>query len=739
MSEKFEKNPELKGPEKLDGPKDSAITEKGDQDLAKNLDQKKTDSAETPSMGYEAETGLKASKLMMVDSADSASMQEMEAVNDPKIQQELAMRRSIREKMEVGPGRDEAEKIAKEVFRAKEVVEPTEHKVVKGDNLWRIARRHLGKSASDREVKEHVEQIVKLNGIKNPDLIYPGEQFKLPGFTINGEESGKGGEPGGDGPPGQPSDNSLTGREKASELMERYEKEDISKDSTLGQEKEKLLKLVGDDPQTKEWFKEHMDEFEQRQQKNPDVVSKEEVRETYAQISRLLSDKTSTLLKPEEREALSQQIMLQAAMPQTISQGQHSTCSVAAVEVRTYSRDPSQAARLVTDVALNGRYHATRGPEVEIDPKTVDPESINSADDSANRTHASEIFERTAVNLKLTQKNATNGGNLKYEQHKPGQGSESGEGLYDYSHLNNKGQPTFIADYPSLTDSDVVDISSFISGLDETGSFIVSESMDIGDKSKITVFSSEQDFVNKLIELRNQKRFPLIFKVFTGTEPFYSDSNYDKLGGVGGSHIITINKIIDGPPPAALIDNQWNEDKDHLTPEKAISLHDLYVASLFPEDSIAHVQDDIEIKRNNGTSTNTDELDFIRMKILANRLHDTRPQERELQEFMNQMEKMNLPPEQYDKIKNRSFAAVFSLKFDGIMRMREFWHNKGEISAKDYDKELIQYGVTSNTTKSKLGVDHKSVYEDLVAHLPKNRRQYVLGQVSQRLAKARKK
>ena len=720
MSEKFEKNPEVKGPEKLEGPKDSAITEKGDQELSKNIDQQKTDSADTPSMGYEAETGLKAKQLMMVDSADSESMAEMDAIKDkdPKIKQELAMRRSIRENMEVGPGRDEAEKIAKEVFRAKEVVEPTEHKVVKGDNLWRIARRHLGKSASDREVKEHVEQIVKLNGIKNPDLIYPGERFKLPGFTVNGEGSESG---------------------KPSELMERYEKDDISKDSTLEKEREKLLKLVGDDPQTKEWYKEHIDEFEKRQRENPDVVSKEEVRETYAQISRLLSDKTSKLLKPEEREALSQQIMLQAAMPQTISQGQHSTCSVAAVEVRTYSRDPSQAARLVTDVALNGRYHATMGPEVAIDPKTVDPESINSADDTANRTHASEIFERTAINLKLAQKNATTGGNLKYEQHKPGQGSESGEGLYDYGHLDEKGQPTFIADYPSLTDSDVVDISSFISGRDETGSFIVSESMDIGDKSKLTVYSSEQNFVNKLIELRNQKQFPLIFKVFTGTEPFYSDSGYDKMGGVGGSHIITINKIIDGPPPAALIDNQWNENKDHLTPEKAIPLHDLYVASLLPEDAIAHIQDDIEIKRSNGTATDIDELDFIRMKILANRFHDTRPQEKELQEFMNYLDKAEMSQDAKKHLSNRADAAAFSLKFDGIMRMREYLHNKGEMTPKDYDRELIEYGVTANTTKSRLGVDHKSVYEDLVAHLPENRRQYVLGQVSQRLAKTRKK
>ncbi len=66
----------------------------------------------------------------------------------------------------------------------KDSVSEKEIEVVQGDNLWKIARAHLreleGKRPSDADVLELVNEIVKLNEIKNPDLIYPGQRFKIP-------------------------------------------------------------------------------------------------------------------------------------------------------------------------------------------------------------------------------------------------------------------------------------------------------------------------------------------------------------------------------------------------------------------------------------------------------------------------------------------------------------------------------------------------------------------------------
>jgi hypothetical protein len=50
---------------------------------------------------------------------------------------------------------------------------PQEYTVVEGDCLWSIAKRLLGDGSRYQEIAD-------LNGIKNPNLIYPGQVFKMP-------------------------------------------------------------------------------------------------------------------------------------------------------------------------------------------------------------------------------------------------------------------------------------------------------------------------------------------------------------------------------------------------------------------------------------------------------------------------------------------------------------------------------------------------------------------------------
>lgn len=47
------------------------------------------------------------------------------------------------------------------------------HSVVEGDTLWYIAKRYLGDG-------NRYTEIVELNGIKNPDMIFPGQVLNLP-------------------------------------------------------------------------------------------------------------------------------------------------------------------------------------------------------------------------------------------------------------------------------------------------------------------------------------------------------------------------------------------------------------------------------------------------------------------------------------------------------------------------------------------------------------------------------
>lgn len=49
-----------------------------------------------------------------------------------------------------------------------------EHYVLKGETLWSIAQRYFGNGSS-------YLKIVRENNIDNPDLIKPGDRYRIPG------------------------------------------------------------------------------------------------------------------------------------------------------------------------------------------------------------------------------------------------------------------------------------------------------------------------------------------------------------------------------------------------------------------------------------------------------------------------------------------------------------------------------------------------------------------------------
>ncbi len=66
--------------------------------------------------------------------------------------------------------------------------------VEKGDHLWSISARHLTESrpgpASNADISPYWRLVVEVNTAQlksqNPDLIYPGEEIKLPAIPSNG-------------------------------------------------------------------------------------------------------------------------------------------------------------------------------------------------------------------------------------------------------------------------------------------------------------------------------------------------------------------------------------------------------------------------------------------------------------------------------------------------------------------------------------------------------------------------
>jgi hypothetical protein len=385
-------------------------------------------------------------------------------------------------------------------------------------------------------------------------------------------------------------------------------------------------------------FTQNLEKFEKRARPMSDSLIKQgfaenvakdktiaEFRDTYKEISRLLETPVNFKESPvtgQERVKMAGEIMSNAADPTAIYQGQHNTCNVTTIETRTYTRTPSQAAKLVTDVALSGEYKAQDGTKVRLDQGSLRPdhEAWLEKPVDGKRTFASQLFQVTAVNLYYQKHNP----NIHYEQGKPDASAippTNGERLVDYS--KNPPEPMAYgafekwwdkkdnADFqqPNLYDSQILEIGNSITGETDTDWYI-------GNKQHSNISNtvdSPQALQAALLEAKHQGKLPVIVKVNTNNEPFYTDSGRGAAGGSGGWHVVTVTDIQEGTPPKIQIDNQWNKADDHLR-ENTVSIHDLYRATQSPEAALITLRKEVAEARKAGNTDFSSEFQLLSLE-----------------------------------------------------------------------------------------------------------------------------
>lgn len=320
-----------------------------------------------------------------------------------------------------------------------------------------------------------------------------------------------------------------------------------------------------------------------------DHISREEILGTYRNVSRLMEAKDQHIIGYSNRVLLSQEVLKQAAHPMSIDQGQHSTCNVATVEARIYSRCPSKAAELVADVALTGKYKTSDG-QVSIDKNSLipDPESRNFPVRDGDRSYASQVFQLTAANIYWQQRTRDLSGNLipkgelRYVQIPPLKSlpGDTGERIRD-----SKGQTLSVTEQngskskilePYLGLSNLVQISNEIGKKEETG-FII-QNKDNGSERNVAEFATKAEFGRMLSG--SKEKYPIIMMVHTYHEPFWKDSGHGARQGSGGDnggwHVVNITGF-DEKRGEVQISNQWGSKSD-----KKVSLDALYKASFGP-------------------------------------------------------------------------------------------------------------------------------------------------------------
>lgn len=316
-------------------------------------------------------------------------------------------------------------------------------------------------------------------------------------------------------------------------------------------------------------------EFEKRALTKVNGMSPDEPEKTYEQVNKLLNSNQNAILSKEEILDIAEQIIHQAAYPNQVRQGQANTCSVASIESRIYARYPSAAAKFVVEAATGGAVELANGSRVLLPQESLSADNQSSSysrDDGYYRSHASQIFQLSAVNSYYDQINKSSNGNtlIRYEITNPAWVDDSGERLYDYADSPDYSKSSlvqYLGNSPEIPLDKLEELSNLISGKAESGFVLADESVEVVTGN----FSSANDLSEKLARLKQEEKLPVIVWVDATNAPFSEESMAGEEEEAG-SHVLTIS---DYEKRSKLIyaDNQWDQDSDIW-----IDLDDFYSA-----------------------------------------------------------------------------------------------------------------------------------------------------------------
>lgn len=532
-------------------------------------------------------------------------------------------------------------------------VEPGRHQWHRGERVEDIAREHLGPGATDEQVAAYTREINHANRLDRGRHLRDGMSLNLPGHTADGgvlrtDDHGNRQTVWADGTVREQhsdgsgvvrrtmSDGSTTEHHWGTRPSDNYELQrtadghyrvadageqphdvaDPSSDVRIQRARveaafDRDLQGTGDDTTR---AREAMRQFEERARR--DGLSDQEVAHTYEQVARMMEHHGDQPTTDVDRRMIAEQVLTQAANPQGIDQGNHETCAAAALESRMYTRSPSDAARLVADVSTTGQYttHDTPPRTITVPPGSLRPgdeEMINPPIDG-QRSHASQIFQVTAINIAL---DARSGGQQSYEQHPPrpqtaGQPPDTGERVIDRSTT-----PPTTTPFTGLQTGDIQVAGEAITGRHEQPYVI---EYDRNSATNTAHFHTEQEMNDRLREARDQGRMPVVLWVDSSNEPFRTDSGGGVAGGSGRGHFVTITDYDPGPPARAAVDNQWGDSVDHRSGDSRVSVHDLYQASIERNttDRREALRRDVEWDRAHHTEDGFKELEYLRLQRL---------------------------------------------------------------------------------------------------------------------------
>lgn len=178
---------------------------------------------------------------------------------------------------------------------------------------------------------------------------------------------------------------------------------DIAKESELAENSLDALSTS----QRKQTLK-HMREFMRRGA--ADGLPPHEIAMALHEFRALLSfEGVVAISDPKQRTFLARQAIMQAAHPEAIEQGNNNTCSLLVCENLIYRQSPSQAIRMLKEVATTGQFVCADGTKIDLsadraltpdaEASTFSPTGVAYLKFPGKRTFASQIAQLTLANI----------------------------------------------------------------------------------------------------------------------------------------------------------------------------------------------------------------------------------------------------------------------------------------------------------------------------------------------------
>jgi YD repeat-containing protein len=334
---------------------------------------------------------------------------------------------------------------------------------------------------------------------------------------------------------------------------------------------------------------------------------RKEFAKTLMHVSELLQDNPNAKLDAKTRQRLAAEALWLAANPTYLSQGNHPTCAIAAVEVRQYMEHPSDVMKALAEVAHTGQFRCPDGTVIR--PFSAGDKWIFKPDTDAKVPYS--IFRPAKAagtadghRLMASQIWQTLATTAHYATQDSFQGQHIGKGKIGYHNdfvsdmSTNPPRPLTKTDGTWMRGHDLLNAMRQLTG--RTDNFAV-----INARHEVTEgnhsFKTERELTERLIDLKENAGYPVVYVIDTRNPPF-SDPK-------GGPHMISLlnmeveinphdprkiseinplTNTISGatgerqlPHPDDIwitVDNQWTKGWDQSI--KKIRLSDLYLASL---------------------------------------------------------------------------------------------------------------------------------------------------------------